>query len=73
MGTKKEITYTLESEYIELIKLLKLTNVCQSGGEAKLLVDEQLILCNQTIETRKRYKVRKGDVITSPTHHITIL
>jgi len=56
------IKFKLEdSEYIELIKLLKYTNVCGSGGEAKHLVDEGEVKLNGELESRKRAKIRKGD------------
>ena len=52
-----------ESEYIELIKLLKFTNICGSGGEAKMIVDEGEVKLNGEIESRKRAKLRLGDKI----------
>lgn len=51
------------SEYIELIKLLKVTNMCGSGGEAKHIVDEGEVKLNGEIESRKRAKLRVGDKI----------
>lgn len=55
--------FQLESEYIELIKLLKLVGIAESGGAAKQLVEEGLVFCNDKVESRKRLKVRKGDTI----------
>ncbi|MCG8412495.1 MAG: RNA-binding S4 domain-containing protein [Bacteroidales bacterium] len=52
-----------DSEYIELIKLLKVTNICNSGGQAKLIVDDKEVKLNGEIETRKRAKLRVGDKI----------
>ena len=58
------INFRLEgSEYIELIKLLKVTNICGSGGEAKHLVDEGEVKLNGEIESRKRAKIRTGDKV----------
>ena len=58
------IKFRLEdSEYIELIKLLKVTNICGSGGEAKYIVDEGEVKLNGEIESRKRAKLRLGDKI----------
>ena len=59
-----KITYKLTQDYIELIKLLKVLRLTDSGGMAKLLVEEGLVLCNGKVETRKRYKVKVGDIIT---------
>ena len=52
-----------DSEYIELIKLLKYTNVCSSGGEAKMVVNEGEVKLNGKLESRKRAKLRLGDKI----------
>lgn len=58
------INFKLEdSEYIELIKLLKVTNICGSGGEAKHLVDDGEVKLNGEVESRKRAKLRVGDKI----------
>lgn len=56
--------FKLEGEYIELIKLLKLTGICESGGAAKQTVTEGEVLYNGTVDLRKRLKVRKGDTIS---------
>ncbi len=55
--------FTLTDDYIHLIQLLKTLSLVGSGGEAKEVVREELVYCNGDIETRMRYKVRKGDEI----------
>ena len=65
--------FELTQEYIELIKLLKITGVAESGGMAKAMVEEEEVSCNGVLETRKRYKVRKGDVIAINEIEIKIL
>ena len=50
-------------EYIELIKLLKSMRISESGGQAKLMVEDGLVLRNGEPEFRKRAKLRAGDVI----------
>jgi len=59
------IDFKLEenSAYIELIKLLKVTNICSSGGEAKHLVDMGEVKLNGNVESRKRAKLKAGDRI----------
>ncbi|MGC9373906.1 MAG: RNA-binding S4 domain-containing protein [Bacteroidales bacterium] len=59
------IIFKLEenSEFIELIKLLKITNICSSGGEAKHMVDMGEVKLNGIVESRKRAKLRAGDKI----------
>lgn len=64
--------FELTQEYIELIKLLKLTGIAESGGEAKKIVEEEQVHYNGKIDTRKRLKVRKGDTIHVFDHQINI-
>lgn len=57
-------TYELKGEeYIELIKLLKIMRVSESGGQAKLMVEDGIVFRNGEPEFRKRAKLRTGDVI----------
>ena len=55
-----DINFTLEDEYIELIKLLKKTGLCATGGMAKIVVDEGYVKVDGKTEFRKRCKIRKG-------------
>lgn len=66
------MNFELNQEYIELIKLLKLTGIAETGGMAKALVDDEQVLYNGQIDTRKRLKVRKGDTIEVLDQTITI-
>ena len=50
-------------EFIELIKLLKLKQIAQTGGHAKILVEEGLVTVNGVQEFRKRKKLRAGDIV----------
>jgi ribosome-associated protein len=59
----KEIEFKLSGEYIELIKLLKLLHLAESGVRAKMLVESGEIKINGTQELRKRAKIRSGDVV----------
>lgn len=57
-------TYELKGEeYIELIKLLKVMRISESGGQAKLMVEDGIVYRNGEQEFRKRAKLRAGDVI----------
>lgn len=57
------MTYKLENEFIELYKLIKLLDLVDSGGQAKQLIENGLVLRNGEIETRKRAKIRSGETI----------
>jgi len=57
-------TYELNGqEYIELIKMLKIMRVSESGGQAKMMVDEGIVFLNGQLESRKRAKLRSGDFV----------
>ncbi|MEI3154879.1 MAG: RNA-binding S4 domain-containing protein [Odoribacter sp.] len=57
------IQFELTEEYIELIKLLKVTQIAESGAMAKALVEEGEVVRNGETELRKRAKIRKGEEI----------
>lgn len=59
----QEIKFPITTEYIDLIQLLKATSIVVSGGEAKMLVDDGFVLVNGEIESRRRRKLRVGDVV----------
>ncbi len=61
----QEIDFTLKEgeEYIELTQLLKLKQLAQSGGHAKLIVEEGIVFVNDEQEFRKRKKLRAGDIV----------
>jgi ribosome-associated protein len=57
-------TYELKGqEYIELIKLLKIMRISESGGQAKMMVDDGIVYLNGQQESRKRAKLRSGDFV----------
>ena len=55
--------FKIEGDYIELLQLLKATGIAQTGGHAKLIVDDEVVFRNGELETRKRAKLVPGDVI----------
>ena len=57
------IEFDIETEYIQLDKLLKACRLVYSGGEAHQLVDEGLVKLNGTVETRRIAKIRPGDKV----------
>ena len=60
-------------EFIELNKLLKFLNLAESGGVANQMVLEGCVLINKEIETRKRCKLKVGDVISIKDENIEVL
>jgi ribosome-associated protein len=51
-------------EFIELKNLIKLLGWVNTGGEAKVQIDNQEVKLNGVIETQRRKKIRRGDVVT---------
>lgn len=61
METMSAEKFKIEGEYIELIQLLKATGLAETGGHAKWIVNEGLVLRNGEVELRKRAKLVPGD------------
>ncbi len=58
------MTFTLTEPYIELYKLIKLLDLVDTGGQAKMVIEAGHVFRNIAVETRKRAKMIKGDTIT---------
>ncbi|MGL4566339.1 MAG: RNA-binding S4 domain-containing protein [Halioglobus sp.] len=57
----REVVITHEP--VELYKILKFESLVDSGGQAKTVIADGLVLVNGAVETRKRRKILNGDVI----------
>lgn len=53
----------INHEPVELYKILKFEAIVSSGGEAKSVIAEGMVLLNGKVETQKRKKIVSGDVI----------
>lgn len=53
----------ISKEPVELYKILKFESMVASGGQAKFVIGEGMVVVNGEIETRKRKKIVAGDVI----------
>ena len=53
----------IRDDMIHLDQLLKLAGVAGSGGQVRILVDDGLVRVNGEAESRRRRKLRVGDVI----------
>ena len=73
MDDSENIIAELESEFVELYKILKFEGLSESGGEAKQAIAEGLVQVNGEVETRKRKKIRPGDQIDFIDHHIEVI
>jgi ribosome-associated protein len=63
MSEKRTFELKPDSEFIELMKLLKIEQIAQTGGHAKILIEEESVRVNKEVELRKRKKLRKGDTV----------
>jgi ribosome-associated protein len=70
---KQQHTFELGEEFIELIKLLKLMGIADTGGDAKNMVDDGLVKLNGAVESRKRAKIRVGDFIETEIGSIKVI
>ncbi len=55
--------FKISGDYIELNKLLKASGLCGTGGQAKMIIKDGLVLVDEEIETRIRRKLKHGMVV----------
>ncbi len=65
--------FTISDEYIELNKLLKASGLCGSGGQAKMVIEDNLVTVASTIETRKRRKIKNGMIVTYNSRNLKVV
>ena len=65
-------TVMIKSEPTELYQILKFESLVASGGEAKMVIQSGLVKVNGAIETRKRKKIVRGDIIEFEEHTLKI-
>ena len=53
----------INTEFIKLDALLKFAGLCETGGEAKLCVEEGLVKVNGETCLQRGRKLRRGDVV----------
>ena len=63
-GDRPPTPIVITSEFIKLEALLKFAAVVQTGGEAKLCIQDGLVTVNGEIATQRGKKLRPGDVIS---------
>lgn len=57
-------TIRINTPYIKLEQMLKLANISQSGGEAKLLIKNGKLKVNGETELRRGKKLKAGDLVS---------
>lgn len=58
-----KIEIEVTTEFIKLDQFLKYANIAESGGFAKLLINDEQVLVNGEICTQRGKKIRKGDTV----------
>lgn len=53
----------IKTEFIKLDSLLKYAGLCMTGGEAKTLIEEGMVLFNGEVCIMRGKKVRPGDEV----------
>ena len=62
----------IKTEYIKLDAFLKFAAVAETGGDAKLMIQEGEIKVNGEICTQRGKKLRPGDIIEGLGRYITV-
>jgi ribosome-associated protein len=55
--------YGIDEEFIELHDLLKVMGFFPTGGMAKAAIAEGLVTVDGNVETRKRCKIKRGQIV----------
>jgi ribosome-associated protein len=59
----KTLEFAVRGEHVELCQLLKLTGLANSGGQGQLMVADGMVKVDGKAESRKRAKIRPGQVV----------
>ena len=59
-------------EFIKLDALMKFASMTGSGGEAKAVINEGLVLVNGEVCTMRGKKIRPGDVVSFNGTEVTV-
>jgi ribosome-associated protein len=67
------IVFEVRGEYIQLDQLLKATGLCSSGGLAHAEIEAGQVQVDGATETRKRAKLRPGQLIAYDGHQVKLM
>ena len=57
------IEIKIETEFIKLDQFLKYAGIVQTGGEAKMMIQDGMIKLNKEVVIQRGKKIRKDDII----------
>lgn len=70
-GPKIEVI-DIHDEFIKLDSLLKFSTIAETGGEAKLMIQDGEIIVNGEVCTQRGKKIKPGDIIKYPGGALTV-
>ena len=62
----------IETEYIKLDALLKYAALVGTGGEAKQVINDGMVLVNDEVCTMRGKKIRPGDIVQFDTFRLEV-
>ncbi len=65
-------TISITTEFIKLDALLKFAGLADTGGEAKILIQEGQVLVNGEVCTMRGKKIRSGDTVSVGGQEVTV-
>lgn len=68
----QEQTIQITTEFIKLEGVLKFSGIAETGGDAKLMIQEGEVSVNGEVCTQRGKKIRPGDVVTLADIRLTI-
>ena len=63
----------IETEYIKLDALLKYAALVGTGGEAKQVINDGMVLVNGEVCTMRGKKIRPGDIVQFDTFRLEVI
>lgn len=60
---EKQVIF-IDTEFIKLQDLLKFARLVETGGQAKILIQDGYVTVNGEICTMRGKKIRNGDIVT---------
>ena len=70
---KKEVTKKIDTDFIRLDSFLKMNDAVQSGGHAKIVIQEGEVMVNGETEFQRGKKLYDGDTVSFRGEEIRIV
>ena len=63
VAEKKRVSEHIDTDFIKLDSFLKMCDAVQTGGHAKIIIQEEEVRVNGEICTQRGKKLRRGDSV----------